>query len=220
MLITRPLDSGHLHTVKSVNWDMEIAPALSSRALALPGYESPWGTKWWMITSAKAIGAFLHYHHLHPTDKIACTAPAVREKLLKMGIVPGIAAESAAALARKLLLKKPEGVVHLCAKHSRPEAGEIFAQKEIVYRQIAVYETIPENYCITWKSFDGWLLMSPRSLEAFACALPPRDMPVGAIGQTTAKALSDAGFTRIFVPSKPDIDTLILEFNAYLKNQK
>ena len=171
-----------------------------------------------MITSAKAIPAFLHYYHRHPTDNIACTSPAVREKLIHAGITPALAAENAQILATKVALKKPTGVVHLCAKHSREEAGLTFQQSKISYRQIPVYETIPEQLHVEWHNHDGWLLLSPRSLEAFSSMPPPKHLPVGAIGHTTAKALQDAGFTRIFVASKPDIDTLIQEFNDYLQH--
>lgn len=205
---------------RTLGWSMDEAPALRPRAMSLPSYETPWDHMWWMITSAKAIPALLHYHEMKPIKNIACTAPAVRTRLVKLGITPKIAAFSAADLAKRVAVHKPHGVVHLCAKHSRPEAGLILREKGIEYRNIPVYETVPENHCITWKDFDAWVILSPRSIEAFVCQLPPRDMPVAAIGPTTEEALKHHGFTRIFVPSKPDIDLLIPEFDAYLRDKK
>jgi uroporphyrinogen-III synthase len=218
ILITKQLTDDQLETAKHYGWKPVVIPALRSRALSLPAYENPWKSQWWMVTSARAIPAFLHYNHLHPTDNIACTSPTVREKLIHAGITPVIAAENAETLASRISLKNPKGVLHLCARHSREEAGLIFSENKISYRQIPVYETIPEQLQVEWQNFDGWLLLSPRSLEAFSTAPPPKDLAVGAIGNTTAKALETAGFTRIFVASKPDTDTLIQEFNDYLRH--
>ncbi|TVQ77111.1 MAG: uroporphyrinogen-III synthase [Flavobacteriales bacterium] len=220
ILITKELEDHQKKIATKVFWDLEEASALKARALSLPAYEAPWKHLWWMITSAKAIPAFQHYNNGENIEKLACTAPAVRAKLIEAGITPKIAGFNAADIAKKISHRKPFGVIHLCAKHSREESANIFRDANIPYIKIPVYETIPENHCITWQHFDGWVVLSPRSIEAFGCSLPPKDMPVAAIGNTTMNALKDAGFTRIFVTSKPEIETLITEFNDYLRNKE
>jgi uroporphyrinogen-III synthase len=220
VLITKELQTQQKEVADALHWDMEIAPALKARALSLPAYEGPWKHMWWMITSAKAIPAFQHYNNGEEVEKLACTAPAVRAELMQKGVRPKIAGHSAEDIAQKILRQKPHGVVHLCAKHSREEAANVFRQAGIAYHKIPVYETIPENYCITWSQLDAWIVLSPRSIEAFDCSLPPKDFPVAAIGNTTANALKEAGFTRIFVASKPEIETLITEFDAYLRDKE
>lgn len=220
VLISKRVSENQEQTAHALGWMLDQVPALRPRALSLPSYETPWDHMWWMITSTKALPALLHYHEMKPITNVGCTAPAVRARLIQSGITPKVAAHSAQELSKRLLIHKPHGVVHLCAKHSRKEAGQILRERGIEYLNIPVYETVPENHCIRWNDFDAWMLLSPRSLEAFACQLPPKYMPVAAIGNTTANTLKDAGFTRIFVPSEPDIDCLITEFHAYLKNNQ
>ncbi len=220
ILITKKVSAEQRELAQSKGWMLDEVPALRPRALSIPAYEAPWDHMWWMVTSVKAIPALMHYHEMKPIKKLACTAPAVRERLMNLGLTPTVAAHSAEELSKKLIVKKPHGVVHLCAKHSRKEASKVLRNEGIDYLNIPVYETVPENHCITWKNFDAWIVLSPRSIEAFACLFPPKNMPVAAIGNTTANALKNAGFQRIFVPEKPDINRLIVEFDEFLKNKK
>lgn len=220
VLITKEISEEQRKLAQSLGWRLDEVPALRPRALSLPAYETPWDHMWWMITSAKAIPALLHYHEMKAIENVACTAPAVRERLMNLGLTPKVAAHSAEELSKKLLVRKPHGVVHLCAKHSRKEASKVLRREGVEYLNIPVYETVPENHCITWKDYDAWIVLSPRSIEAFACLLPPKNTPVAAIGTTTANALKNAGFQRIFVPDKPDVNRLIPEFHEYLKHTK
>lgn len=173
-----------------------------------------------LFTSRNAVDAFLACRVMRSDWLKEKTVYAVGERtalrLSEAGFDPHYPEKSqdGTAVAKMISSGMPDGGVvwHFCAKNKRPEAEDILKETGVKYHSITTYSTILlDKAGIPEEPFDAIVFYSPSAVTAFIQngITLDKDAQIVSIGQTTARALKDAGIEKITVAPKPSTAALV-----------
>lgn len=171
------------------------------------------------FTSKNGVEAFLRIKSLLKDfadgTPMYCLGNATAEKLLEIGLDCTVANEPTGAGLATLIANEisPGAIVwHFCSTIKRPETGDTLRDAGLSYIPIESYETrgLPEAG-LPGEAFDAVVFYSPSVVRAFAKMNPsiPENVPLCAIGPTTAGELKNCGYSGILVSEHPSTESLI-----------
>lgn len=164
-----------------------------------------------VFTSANAVGALEHLQGFADW-KIFCLSGATRVAVThRFGedAVAGTAA-SAKELAEVIIRKGPAGVItFFCGDRRRDELPQMLKAAGLSVHELIVYRTILTPARIE-KHYDAIAFFSPTAVESFfSVNTVGPDIPLFAIGTTTAAALNQKCSNPVLISSSPDEKLLI-----------
>lgn len=108
-------------------------------------------------------------------------------------------------------------VIHFCGDRRRKELSEILNRAGIRVNELIVYRTVPNQKTRQETIAEAVLFYSPSGVEAFLESHKEEvlNMPVFAIGSTTAATMRNSGFKRIFVADETSTVSLLNKVNEF-----
>src|SRR6185295_12991520 len=98
----------------------------------------------------------------------------------------------------------------------RPELAEALKAAGLAVDAVAAYDTLPDVEALVRaarehqaRPFDAIAFASPKGARAFLEVAQPGAVRLGAIGETTRKALEEAGLAADAVPAEPSLAALV-----------
>jgi uroporphyrinogen III methyltransferase/synthase len=201
-------------------------PCITLRTLPPEEWNPAWreaivACTWLVFTSAQGVDSFFTGFLAAGGDfrslarhKFAVIGPSVAKALTRRGFISDCMPEvfCGVQLGNALVEQAAEGELLLIhAKHSEDSLPKILTEKNIPYRELAVYETLPTEggpiarRIIDESRFDMALFASPSAVSAFARAfslpstpaIDPAHVPITAlcIGESTAECARTFGMT-------------------------
>lgn len=124
--------------------------------------------------------------------------------------------DSAAELAGKILEEsEADEVLFFCGDQRRDELPDILRDGGIEVNEIIVYRTVAIPHKIG-KNYDGVMFYSPSGVKSFfSCNTLPPDIPLFAIGNTTATAIRNICSNPVLIPGHPARESLVDEVIDY-----
>jgi len=211
---------------------IKIEPLTQNNAALKNALENIMDYNWLVFTSG--TGADLFFDHLMEMAfdirelhhiKIAAVGSETKKTIQKRGIFVDYTPEqySGPELAKGLVtqLDKDEKILILRAKLGSEEILEVFAENNIAFENIAIYDTICEpgqNESVDLTDIDYVTFTSSSTVEGFVKAFPgvdPKSINGLCIGEQTAKTAQKYGIKTI-VSEKATITSMIEKLKEVL----
>lgn len=125
-------------------------------------------------------------------------------------------ADSAAELAEELIeADETDEVIFFCGDQRRDELPEMLRHAGIEVNEIVVYQTTAVPHKIR-KGYAGVMFYSPSGVKSFfSCNELASDIPLFAIGNTTATTIRSLCNNPVLMPDHPSREGLVEEVIAY-----
>ncbi|HEY5371146.1 MAG TPA: uroporphyrinogen-III synthase [Hanamia sp.] len=177
------------------------------------------------FTSANAVDAITNYlrpdetNHF-PNWDIFCLSGKTKDALIPY-VYPNriiATAESASALAKKIIGENKKEIIFFCGNNRRDELPVALKNAGINVREIVVYETTPTPHSAK-KDVDGILFFSTSAVKSFFSANQlDKNTVCFAIGKTTASSINGFSKNKIITSEGPTQEMMLAAINLYFKN--
>lgn len=173
---------------------------------------------WLVLTSSRAVTA-LWPHGGMPGVAVAAVGPGTAEAVRVAGGVPSLVGDGGAAELYDLLSGHVSGrTVFFPHAASADLAGlDALESSGAVVQSLAVYEVRPISPAV--EPVAGVVFGSPTAVRGWFSSRSVDGLTVGAIGATTAAALSERGVPSVLVPPQPSFQLLIELIAADLRDR-
>jgi uroporphyrinogen-III synthase len=179
-----------------------------------------------VFTSSNAVDAIRRYvKDVAPEWRIFCIGGATFEAVAEVFGEKSVAgkAESASALAAVIVGSEtgPGGkIVFFCGDQRREELPVILREAGLQVIEMVVYRTVLTPYR-TEQYYDGIAFFSPSAAESFfSVNRIDENIPLFAIGPTTAGAIHSRCRNPVIVGERPDKTLLIRRMTEYFSNKR
>ena len=157
-----------------------------------------------------------------PQWNIAClegkTRRAAEDFFSKKAII--LTAPDATKLAVELVRSKTKEVVFFCGNHRLDHLPDALVQAGIKVHEIMVYSTAETPVTVT-ADYKAVLFFSPSAVKSFFSAnILPADCTTFAIGQTTAKAITQYTSNKVMVSPESDERTMMQTLINYYNEER
>lgn len=164
----------------------------------------------YIFTSQNAVKAFLQQTRgVNCANYYAfCVGEKTKTFLEENGIKVLKMAQKAADLARFIAKnKKKEIFVFVCGNLRREELPRILVKKNILYKEVEVYETLLVSKKFH-QSFEGILFFSPSGIQSYTTENSLGNSWAFCIGDTTAREARKYTH-KIVTPNKPTVENVL-----------
>jgi uroporphyrinogen III methyltransferase/synthase len=214
---------------------LQIVPRFAEVKQALARLDE---TRSLAFVSAHAVDSFCAALHASGFDsralfgrKLATVGRATAERLLRHGLRADLVGEGGGAELGRALVREASGpALVFGAAGGRPELAEVLGAAGWSVAVVAAYDSVPDAAALARalktqriRPFDAIAFTSPRGVDAFcdlagdALATTLGTTRLGAIGATTAAALSARGLAVAVTPDTPDVVALVTSLAALAK---
>ena len=173
------------------------------------------------FTSKHGVEGYRRYSLDFPVSssgkEVYAVGPSTAEKLFTIGLnahVPEL--HNAVALARFIINKMETGkVAWFCGSRRRDEFENLLSDAGFDVLPVVAYHTHANPEIVDLDTYRALVFYSPSAVEAFLEEYEIPELPVFAIGPTTASALQDAGFSEIIESSDTKTEALLQSIADY-----
>ncbi len=173
------------------------------------------------FTSKHGVEGYRRYSLDFPVSSsgkvVYAVGPSTAEQLFKTGLnahVPEL--HNAAALARFIIDEMGTGkIAWFCGNRRREEFENLLSDAGFEVLAVVAYQTLANPEIADVDRYRALVFYSPSAVEAFLGEHEIPDLPVFAIGPTTALALRDAGFSEIIESDDTKTETLLKSIADY-----
>jgi len=172
------------------------------------------------FTSANAVEAVKNYLNKKSGHGYFCISGRTRSTLLShvRGEQIIASAEYGKELAQKIIEHQIKEIVFFCGNKRRDELPALLKEAGIRVHEVIVYETV-ETPLLIADDFDAVLFFSPSAVQSFFSVNQLKKKAVCfAIGQTTARSISDFTKNRIIISESPEQENLLASVHLYFEN--
>ncbi len=173
----------------------------------------------WIFTSKNAVQYFLLLKDLLPNYKnkqFYAVGNKTAEPLINEGITVRFPAkEYAQQLAEMIVHENIQSALFWCGNLRREVLPDYLKTKNILLKELVVYDTILQPKKIT-APYDAIAFLSSSAVESFFSTntiLPTT--PLFAIGETTLQTLKKYTSANIVIPEKPEVNLLLQQIQKY-----
>lgn len=221
--VTRPKErAGRLsRMLRDVGAEVLEFPCIATETLPgpLPSFA---GVEWLVFTSAAGVESFFELLGSEGRDvreiggvRVAAVGPATQSALrvrgLRVDLVPEVG--DGAHLAEALADRGGGTVLLLRAESGAPGLAEGLAERGVPFREHALYRTRCVGGTVPNLNFDMAVFTSASTVRGLAGCLPEgwdrSRIKAVCIGETTARAAVDAGFTDMRTASSATLEGLV-----------
>lgn len=164
-----------------------------------------------VFTSSNAVEAVIEKLHQKPNWEIFCIGGVTKDVAYTFfGKEQVIATgKNATALSEKIIAHKATEVVFFCGDQRLNELPETLAAHNILVEEIVVYTTVQTPQAID-QSFKGVLFFSPSAVHSFfSVNTVPLNVPLFAIGKTTAATIKSYCTNKIIISDWPGQESIV-----------
>ena len=173
------------------------------------------------FTSKHGVEGYRRYSLDFPVSssgkEVYAVGPSTAEKLFTIGLnahVPEL--HNAASLARFIINKMKIGkVAWFCGNRRRDEFENLLSDAGFDVLPVVAYHTQANPEIVDVGRYRALVFYSPSAVMAFLEEHDTPDLPVFAIGPTTASALKDTGFSEIIESSDTKTEALLQTIADY-----
>ncbi len=167
----------------------------------------------WVFTSKNAVRAFLKIKDQLPNHKLKkfyAVGKKTAAHLEKQGIeVQTPKREYAEDLAKLIVAQNVHSVLFWCGNLRREVLPNFLKEKNIVLKELVVYDTIPQPKKIV-VHYDAIAFLSSSAVESFFSANNiSAEISLFAIGETTFQTLKKYSANKTYVAEKPEVLLLL-----------
>ncbi len=131
---------------------------------------------------------------------------------------PKIIGNSSKQLAQEIIKTHYSSILFFSGNLRRDELPHILQSKNIDFKEITVYKTIPQPHTL-FQHFDGMIFFSPSGVESYLKNNQfSKNTLIFAIGDTTADFIKQKG-SECIISKKPTLESLIETVNYYFNNK-
>ena len=177
-----------------------------------------------VFTSANAVNALRQHVNGVPEWRIYCISGATFEAVVAVFGEKSIAgkAESASGLAT-LIVRSETGrsgkIVFFCGDHRREELPLILEEAKLKVTETIVYRTVLTPHRQE-QNYDGIVFLSPSAVQSFfSVNRIGDDIPLFAIGPTTAAAIRSRCDNPVIIGERPEKALLLRRMTDYFLNK-
>jgi uroporphyrinogen-III synthase len=179
-----------------------------------------------VFTSSNAVTAVKRYlneyiNYLPPQWKIFCLSGRTKEVLEENEELFGsieATAPSVADLAKQIVSSRVKEVLFFCGDRRRDELPILLQKAGVIVHEVVVYETI-ETPVKAADDYHAVLFFSPSAVQSFFSVNQLKENTVCfAIGQTTAKSVTQFTQNKLSISKEPTQEALLSEVIHYFKN--
>lgn len=173
----------------------------------------------WIFTSKNAVQYFLLLKDFIPNYKkkqFYAVGNKTAEALINEGIAVRFPAkEYAQQLAEMIVHENIQSALFWCGNLRREVLPDYLKAKNILLKELVVYDTIPQPKKIT-AHYDAIAFLSSSAVESFFSAnMVSATTPLFAIGETTLQTLKKYTSTNIIIPEKPEVNLLLQQIQKH-----
>lgn len=223
ILVTRKLSDEDIRLAGKIGLDLQIDPVLDFEFINIKSeFLKLLNTKIidaLVFTSRNGVLGFQKLFADIPVDVKKLRVFAVGKKtagqLQKIDLKAIIPDESNARGLARLITEDGEvkSVIHICGNKRRNELSQMVTEAGKKVYELIVYKTLrnPDISISHEMNAEAILFYSPGAVEAFLDNHDNGvlDMPVFAIGSTTAEAMQNSGFRHIFIADETSTESLL-----------
>lgn len=221
ILATRKMSDEDIRLAEEMGLEIQVEPVLDfefidvkSEFLKLCDSES---IDAFVFTSRNGVLGFQKIIPDLPDDlkkfRIFAVGKKTAEQLGKMGVTATIPDKSNAKGLARLIVKedKIHSLIHFCGDKRRNEFSQIVTGSGKNVYELIVYKTSKKQALSHEMNAEAILFYSPGAVDAFLDNHDNGvlDLPVFAIGSTTAGAMQSAGFRHVYVADETSTESLL-----------
>ncbi len=234
VITTQPADQAGemLQRLREAGFHSFNLPMIETRNLYLPPGElqkliTSFDPDWLVFTSKNGVrGFFANLSNIHTSlsfmahRKFAVVGKSTSHELEKLGFTPHFVnpGNDGQSLAQNLLsLINPESRLLLALGTLAPNLLINKLSEKATVKRIDVYETVAAREfdtglsdMIRKETVQLIMFTSPSGFDVFQTIFPDcRNIPFGAIGNTTAAAIRSKGYNPAVVPCEPNLEAMV-----------
>lgn len=227
ILSTRPLNKTSIESAEAQNVQLDCIEFIQTKAIKTEEIKKQVAT----LSSEKISVVFTSMNTIEaikgcltqtPSWHIYCIGYTTQQLVKEIFGDASIAgtADDASKLADVIIQNKEKELWFFCGDQRREELPNKLRAQQILVEELVVYKTIALPQKIE-KNYDGILFYSPSAVHSFFKennALTQNTF--FAIGETTAKAISEYTSNKIITASKPGKEALVQQAIAYFNSKQ
>jgi len=173
---------------------------------------------WLVVTSPRAVRAVWPRGGMPPSP-VAAVGPATAASVEEADGIVGLVGEAGAEALVARLAERAGGasVFFPHATGADPSTVSALVKAGAEVQAVAVYQTRPVAPGLD--PVDAAAFGSPSAVRGWLISRHLDDLVLGAIGETTARALADAGRSPQVVPPRPDFEELMAHLADHLRQR-